>query len=52
MSKQKIINIVIIAHVDVGKSILVNALLKQSNIFHQNQFVVEQIMDSNDQERQ
>jgi len=51
-AKQKIINIAVIAHVDVGKSTLVDALLKQSNIFHQNQVIVEQIMDSNDQERQ
>ncbi|WP_425381807.1 translational GTPase TypA [Spiroplasma endosymbiont of Polydrusus pterygomalis] len=49
---QKIINIAVIAHVDVGKSTLVDALLKQSNIFHQNQVIVNQIMDSNDQERQ
>lgn len=51
-AEQKIINIAVIAHVDVGKSTLVDALLKQSNIFHQNQVVVEQVMDSNDQERQ
>ncbi|WP_395473674.1 translational GTPase TypA [Spiroplasma endosymbiont of Nomada rufipes] len=51
-AEQKIINIAVIAHVDVGKSTLVDALLKQSNIFHQNQVIVEQIMDSNDQERQ
>lgn len=49
---QKIINIAVIAHVDVGKSTLVDALLKQSNIFHQNQVIVNQIMDSNVQERQ
>ncbi len=51
-AKQKIINIAVIAHVDVGKSTLVDALLKQSNIFHQNQVIVDQIMDSNEQERQ
>lgn len=51
-AEQKIINIAVIAHVDVGKSTLVDALLKQSNIFHQNQVIVDQIMDSNDQERQ
>lgn len=50
--EQKIINIAVIAHVDVGKSTLVDALLKQSNIFHQNQVIVNQIMDSNVQERQ
>lgn len=49
---QKIINIAVIAHVDVGKSTLVDALLKQSGVFRQNQVVVEQVMDSNEQERQ
>ncbi|WFQ94563.1 translational GTPase TypA [Mycoplasma feriruminatoris] len=52
MNNQKIINIAVIAHVDAGKSTLVDALLKQSNVFRQNQEVVEQVMDSNDQERE
>lgn len=52
MSNQKIINIAVIAHVDAGKSTLVDALLKQGGAFRDNQEVVEQIMDSNDQERE
>lgn len=52
MSENKIINIAVIAHVDVGKSTLVDALLKQSGVFRQNQAVVEQVMDSNAQERE
>ncbi|WP_375317060.1 translational GTPase TypA [Spiroplasma endosymbiont of Virgichneumon dumeticola] len=51
VADQKIINIAVIAHVDVGKSTLVDALLKQSGVFRQNQVVVEQVMDSNEQER-
>jgi len=50
--EQKNINIAIIAHVDVGKSTLVDALLKQSGVFRQNQIIVEQVMDNNDQERE
>lgn len=52
MNKNKIINIAVIAHVDVGKSTLVDAFLKQSGVFRQNQVVLEQVMDSNDQERE
>ncbi|SRX63957.1 translational GTPase TypA [Mycoplasma mycoides subsp. capri] len=52
MNNQKIINIAVIAHVDAGKSTLVDALLKQSGVFRQNQEVIEQVMDSNDQERE
>lgn len=48
----KIINIAIIAHVDSGKSTLVDALLKQSGIFRDNEEVVTQIMDSNELERE
>ncbi len=45
-------NIAIIAHVDHGKTTLVDGMLKQSGIFHDNQKVNERIMDSNDLERE
>ena len=52
MDYQKIINIAVIAHVDAGKSTLVNAFLKQSHVFKDNEKVVDCIMDSNDIERE
>ena len=52
MSKQKIINIAVIAHVDAGKSNLVDAFLNQSGVFKPNEEVGELIMDSNDLERE
>ena len=50
--KQKIINIAVIAHVDAGKSTLVDAFLSQSNVFRENEEVVDCVMDSDDIERE
>lgn len=45
-------NVGIIAHVDHGKTTLVDAIFKQAGIFRDNQHVVERVMDSNDLERE
>ena len=50
--KEKIINIAVIAHVDAGKSTLVDAFLRQSDVFRSNEEVVDCVMDSNDLERE
>lgn len=49
---QKIKNIAIIAHVDHGKTTLVDAMLRQSGLFRDNERVTERIMDSNDIEKE
>jgi GTP-binding protein len=50
--KQPIINIAVIAHVDAGKSTLVDAFLNQSGIFRENESVMDCVMDSDDIERE
>ena len=48
----KIINFAVVAHVDAGKSTLVDALLKQNGVFRENEQVVDCVMDSGDLERE
>ena len=52
MKREDVRNVAIIAHVDHGKTALVDALLRQSGIFRENQEVVDRVMDSNDIERE
>ena len=52
MIRNDIRNIAIIAHVDHGKTTLVDAMLKQSGVFRANEHVEERVMDSNDLERE
>jgi len=52
MKRNDIRNVAIIAHVDHGKTTLVDGMLKQARVFRANQHVIERVMDSNDLERE
>ena len=52
MINEKLRNVAIIAHVDHGKTSLVNEMLKQGGVFRENQEVVDRVMDSNAIERE
>jgi len=52
MNFEKIVNVAVIAHVDAGKSTLVDAFLAQSHVFGEHEEIVAQVMDSNDLERE
>ena len=52
MRQDNIRNIAIIAHVDHGKTTMVDQMLKATDAFRENQQVQERILDSNDQERE
>ena len=48
----KIINVAVVAHVDAGKSTLVDALLRQNGVFNEHEELVDQVMDSDNIERE
>ena len=52
MRKDNLRNIAIIAHVDHGKTTLVDAMLNQSGVFHEHQHIEERVMDSLDLEKE
>ncbi len=52
VERKELRNIAIIAHVDHGKTTLVDGMLKQAKIFRENQLVIERVMDSNELERE
>ena len=52
MKNEKLRNIAIIAHVDHGKTTLVDEMLKQSGVYRENQAVTDRVMDSGDLERE
>ncbi|NCB05176.1 MAG: GTP-binding protein, partial [Clostridia bacterium] len=52
MIRNDLRNIAIVAHVDHGKTTLVDEMLRQSGVFRENQVVAERVMDSNDLERE
>ena len=51
IEREKIRNVAIVAHVDHGKTTLVDFMLRQAGVFRQNEAVVDRVMDSNELDR-